>query len=174
MKKILIFILLICIINVNILPCYSKSVKVKSNLPIGFTVSEVKSSENAVVGETVAITIDEDVIVDGVKVFKAGGKGFLYINEVKKRAFWGQGGNITICRGKVFDTNGNSHRIEFTKQYVGKDTNWSVVVATLGIATIILCPLGLFAFVRGKDAKTTVNVPLEAFIIDEFVFNSNL
>ena len=65
-------------------------------------------------------------------------------------------------------------RVEFTKEYVGKDTTWSVVVATLGLATVILFPLGLFGFVRGKDAKTLMNVPLEAILIDEFYFTPAL
>lgn len=47
-------------------------------------------------------------------------------------------------------------------------------MATLGLATVILFPLGLFGFVRGKDAKTLMNVPLEANILDEFYFTPAL
>lgn len=174
MKKILVFTLILGFLNLNTLPCFSKTVKVKANTPIEFTVSELKSSADATVGEKVAITIDEDVVVNGVRVFKAGSKGYLYISETQKKAFWGQGGNITVSRGKVYDVHGNSHRIDFTKQYVGKDTTWSVVVASIGLATVILFPLGLFGFVRGKDAKTLTNVPLEAVLLDEFTFSSNI
>ncbi len=174
MKKIFVIVLLFSILNISILPCYAKTVKVQANTPIEFTVSEVKSSADAVVGEKVSITVDNDVIVNGVKVFKTGAKGYLLVNDVQKRAFWGQGGKIIVTRGKVFDANGQAHRIEFTKEYVGKDTTWSVVVATLGIATVILFPLGLFGFVRGKDAETLMNVPLEANILDEFYFTPAL
>lgn len=174
MKKILILVLLFGLININILPCYAKTVKVRANTPVEFTVSEVKSSADTAVGEKVSITVDSDVIVNGVKVFKTGAKGYLLVNDVQKRAFWGQGGKIIVTRGKVFDANGQAHRIEFTKEYAGKDTTWSVVVATLGLATVILFPLGLFGFVRGKDAKTLMNVPLEANILDEFYFTPAL
>lgn len=174
MKKIFILFLLISFLNIDILPCYAKTVKVKANTPVTFTVSEVKSSADTTEGEKIAISIDEDVIVNGVSVFKTGGKGFLYINEVQKRAFWGQGGKIIITKGKIYDANGTARRIEFTKEYVGKDTTWSVVVATLGLATIILFPLGLFGFVRGKDAKTVPNIQLEATTLDEFNFTPSL
>ncbi len=174
MKKILILVLLLGLININTLPCYAKTVKVRANTPVEFTVAEVKSSADTAVGEKVSITVDNDVVVNGVKVFKTGAKGYLLVNDVQKRAFWGQGGKIIVTRGKVFDVNGQAHRIEFTKEYAGKDTTWSVVVATLGLATVILFPLGLFGFVRGKDAKTLMNVPLEANILDEFYFTPAL
>ena len=80
MKKILVFTLILGFLNLNTLPCFSKIVKVKANTPIEFTVSELKSSADATVGEKVAITIDEDVVVNGVRVFKAGSKGYLYIS----------------------------------------------------------------------------------------------
>lgn len=83
------------------MPCYAKIVKVKANTPVEFTISEVKSSADTTAGEKIAITVDQDVIVDGVKVFKTGAKGFLYINDVQKRAFWGQGGKIIVTRGKI-------------------------------------------------------------------------
>ena len=138
MKKILILVLLLGLININTLPCYAKTVKVRANTPVEFTVAEVKSSADTAVGEKVSITVDNDVVVNGVKVFKTGAKGYLLVNDVQKRAFW------------------------------------SVVVATLGLATVILFPLGLFGFVRGKDAKTLMNVPLEANILDEFYFTPAL
>lgn len=174
MKKIFILTLLLGILNINLLPCYAKTVKVKANTPVEFTITEIKSSADTTAGEKISIKVDQDVVVNGIKVFKTGAKGFLYINEVQKKAFWGQGGKIIVTRGKVYDSNGTAHRIEFTKEYVGKDTTWSVVVATLGIATVILFPLGLFGFVRGKDAKTLMNVPLEATTIDEFYFTPAL
>ena len=174
MRKFFISILILLFLNINVMPCYAKIVKVKANTPVEFTISEVKSSADTTAGEKIAITVDQDVIVDGVKVFKTGAKGFLYINNVQKRAFWGQGGKIIVTRGKIYDANGQARRVEFTKEYVGKDTTWSVVVATLGLATVILFPLGLFGFVRGKDAKTLMNVPLEAILIDEFYFTPAL
>lgn len=44
MKKILILVLLLGLININTLPCYAKTVKVRANTPVEFTVAEVKSS----------------------------------------------------------------------------------------------------------------------------------
>lgn len=174
MKKIFVIFLLMAFLNINILPSYAKTVKVKANTPVEFTVSEVKSSADTTVGEKVAIIVDEDVIVNGVKVFKTGDKGFLYINDVQRKAFWGQGGKIIITRGKIYDANGTARRIEFTKEYIGKDSTWSVVVATIGLGSIILFPLGLFGFVRGKDAKTVPNIQLEATTLDEFNFTPSL
>lgn len=172
MKKILILVLLLGLININTLPCYAKTVKVRANTPVEFTVAEVKSSADTTVGEKVSITVDNDVVVNGVKVFKTGAKGYLLVDDVQKRAFWGQGGKIIVTRGKVFDANGQAHRIEFTKEYAGKDTTWATVLASAGI--VILFPLALFAFVKGKDAKTLMNVPLEANILDEFYFTPAL
>lgn len=67
MKKIFVIFLLMAFLNINILPSYAKTVKVKANTPVEFTVSEVKSSADTTVGEKVAIIVDEDVIVNGVK-----------------------------------------------------------------------------------------------------------
>ena len=57
MKKILILVLLLGLININTLPCYAKTVKVRANTPVEFTVAEVKSSADTAVGEKVSITV---------------------------------------------------------------------------------------------------------------------
>ena len=41
MKKIFVIFLLMAFLNINILPSYAKTVKVKANTPVEFTVSEV-------------------------------------------------------------------------------------------------------------------------------------
>lgn len=87
MKKILILVLLLGLININTLPCYAKTVKVRANTPVEFTVAEVKSSADTAVGEKVSITVDNDVVVNGVKVFKTGAKGYLLVNDVQKERF---------------------------------------------------------------------------------------
>jgi len=172
MKNLIVVLLLLGILNINC--CYAKTVKVKSGTPIDFVMTKSVSSEDAVEGEKIPISVDDDVIIDGIKVFKKGDKGFLYISEVDDNAFWGRGGKIIIDRGKVFDTAGQEHRIEFIKQYAGKDVTWAPVVASLGLATIILFPLGLFGFVKGKSAKIRMNVPLECNTLDDFTFSEKL
>ncbi len=170
MKKILsIFLLMVFLFDI-VLPCYAKTVNVKAGTPIDFVITKSKSSSTAVEGERINISIDKNVIVKGVKVFETGGKGYLYVSEIKERGFWGEGGAISVNRGFFYDVNGNEHRIDFTERYVGKDKTWAAAIAAIGIYTIILCPLGLFAFVKGKDAQTKINVPLEAYILEEFDF----
>lgn len=100
MKKILILVLLLGLININTLPCYAKTVKVRANTPVEFTVAEVKSSADTAVGEKVSITVDNDVVVNGVKVFKTGAKGYLLVNDVQKRAFWDKAEKLLLLEVK--------------------------------------------------------------------------
>lgn len=149
----------------------AKSVKVPANTIVPFVLSEIKTSKNTFEGEKIKVAIDKDVKVNDVLVFKQGARGHIYVSQTEPKRFWGQGGRIILNRGYFIDRNGQERRVDFSKIYQGDDTTWSVVIASVGI---VLWPLLLFGFVKGKDAKTYQNVELEATVTDEFVFVEKL
>jgi hypothetical protein len=174
MKKFLSLFLLSVFVNFNLVITDAYAITVKKGTVVPFVMNETKTSSDVFAGEKIKGQVDRDVYVNGKLVFKKGSRAYFYVTDAQKKAFWGQGGKIVIDRGYISDVNGAEHRVDFSKQYQGQETTWSVVVATLGLATIVLFPLGLFGFVRGKDAKVVQNVELEAETLDAFNFVPNL
>ena len=95
-------------------------------------------------------TIKEDVIYKGVKIFQEGDKAILTVQDYEKAGFWGNGGELLVSNGYVYDTKGNKRKIMYSKKIEGKDKNWVKATCAAGI---ILWPLLLFGFVKGGEAK---------------------
>ena len=95
-------------------------------------------------------TIKDDVVYQGVTIFKSGDKAILTVQDFEKAGAWGVGGKLLVANGYAYDTKGNKRKISFTKQIEGHDKNWVKGTCAAGI---ILWPLLLFGFVKGGEAK---------------------
>lgn len=130
----------------------SADVKVPANLSVPINVSQKYTSKTVVAGGFIDAQIAEDVYVNDTLVFRKGDKAALNILSVKKAGFVGIPGEMVVSGGKVFDTNGDEHRIDFNQQLTGDEKTWPKVCLACGIF-IILAPIALFGFVKGGQAE---------------------
>jgi hypothetical protein len=167
MKKIIALFLMFAFCNV-----YSPvlaAVKVKSNTVVPITLEKMETSKTVIAGGTINAIVAEDVLVDGVKVFQEGDKAFLNVINVKKAGFVGIPGEMTISGGKVFDTKGVAHRVDYISQIEGEEKTWPKVMVGCGVF-IILAPLALFGFVKGGQAKMSPSTVIDTRITSEFTY----
>jgi hypothetical protein len=167
MKKIIALFCLVCFLGVTT-PAQA-AIKVKANTVVPITLEKLETSKTVMAGGTVNAIIAEDVIVDNVVVFKEGDKASLNIISAKKAGFVGIPGEITVSGGKVFDTKGVAHRVDYTTQIEGEEKTWPKVMLGCGVF-IILAPLALFGFVKGGQAKMLPATVIDTRITSEFTY----
>lgn len=174
MKKFLAtFLSIVFIFQFTLLPGCAKSVKIKSGttIPIAFNVEH--NSKNVAVGAKIEGTIDKDIIINDVLVFKKGDRATLNVAQVKKAGFVGIPGELTIAGGEIFDTNNTAHRIDFTRNFVGEEKTWPKVCLGCGLL-IILAPIALFGFVKGGQAEIKPFIPIEIKTAQDFEFTPEI
>lgn len=146
-----------------------KTVRVTANTVVPITVEKVETSKTVISGGSISAIIAEDVYVNNVKVFQEGDRASLNVISAKKAGFVGIPGEITISGGKVYDTKGIAHRVDYTAQLEGEEKTWPKVMLGCGIF-IILAPLALFGFVKGGQAKVLPTTIIDTRLISEFEF----
>lgn len=129
------------------------------------------TSEMLKSGVSIFVPIDDNVIIDGTLVFKKGDNVEIIIDECKKKGVAGNGGYIVIKKAYATDINGQKHPLRLNKKVKGKDKEWVPVCMMCGL-TVILAPLMLFGFVKGKSAVIYEGSILEATLEKGFAFNS--
>lgn len=164
MKKLLI-IMILSLFNMQINAF--ASIKVPENTEIMLVPAETITSRTA--GKQLKLKIKEDVLIDNVVIFKKDSKAFLKIVDTELASQMGVPGSIEICNGYVFDAKGSKHEVVIDKKIYGKEQVWAQVLFSIGL-TIILCPLCLFGFVKGTNAKISPENELEVMLKEEFVF----
>ena len=171
MKKILTSILLLMFFSLTFgrQAVSAKSVSVPADTEIWARLNHEYTSENVRSGNPISATLDHDIIIDNVVVFKKGSNVDIVIDEARKKGFAGNGGYIAIKKAVVTDTNGQEHIFNLQKKVVGKDKDWVPVCMMCGL-TVILAPLMLFGFVKGKSAVLHEGSILDATLEKGFVF----
>lgn len=93
------------------------------------------------------------------------------IDEARKKGFAGNGGYIAIKKAIATDTNGQEHTFTLNKKVKvkGKEREWVPVCMMCGL-TVILAPLMLFGFAKGKSAILHESSILDAALENGFVF----
>lgn len=169
MKKIVTFLLLIAFLNTQAI-CFAadNSVKVNGGINIPVVVTYLKTSKNTVAGEKINASVEEDIKINEVVVFKKGDKVTLNVADVKKSGFVGNPGEMLIVNGKIFDTNGDEHNIEYYHKITGEEKTYPKVL--LGVSLFFLWPLALFGFVKGGDAKVVQHAPIGVSLKSGFDF----
>ena len=142
------------------------AVQVPENTSIVLNLEKTVSSNENPSG-AIKAKIKDDVIIDGITVFKADDNATINIQDYEKAGAWGIGGELFLGNGYVYDVKGNKHKVLFSKKIEGKDKNWVKVTCCCGL---LLWPLLLFGFVHGNPAKVTTNVDLETTTAQSFDF----
>lgn len=172
MKKFISMLLLAAFLNVPG-AAFAKVVSVKSSTSIPITFAKEITSKTVESGQKAEAMIAEDVLVDGVLVFKKGDRAFLNVSDVKKAGFVGSPGQLFIINGQVYDVNGEMHGIDFNRKFVGEEKTWPKVCLGCGIF-IILAPIALFGFVKGGQAKITTGQVMDVNLRTDFAFTEQL
>ena len=166
MKKFLSILCLFCFTS-GILPV--QALTVKSNTVVPINIENRETSKTVVAGGSINAEIAEDVYINNTLVFKEGDKAFLNVLSAKKAGFVGIPGEMVISGGKVYDTKGVAHRIDYNTQIVGEEKTWPKVMVGCGVF-IILAPLALFGFVKGGQAEIMPTQIINTKITNDFVY----
>lgn len=164
MKK---FISLLCLIALFGMYSPALAVNVPANTSILISADELVTSKDTSI-QTINAKIIDDVTVNGVTVFKSGGKVTIDVSEIEKARCWGKEGKITLNNGFAYDVNGNKHRIMLSRNIYGETKTWP---KTCGVVSIFfLWPLALFGFVHGGQAQLNTNAQIETYLASQFEF----
>ncbi len=164
------FFTIFCLISfIGVFSPVSAAVQVPANLSVPINVSQKYTSKTVTSGGSVNAQIAEDVYVNNILVFKKGDKAALNILSAKKAGFVGIPGEMVISGGKVFDINGDEHRIDFNQQLTGDEKTWPKVCLACGVF-IILAPIALFGLVKGGQAEINPINNIDSRITTTFNF----
>lgn len=169
MKKIVSLVLLMSMINLYN-PVIAKIIDVKEGTRIPITVTTESTSKNVQAGQKINAIINEDVIINDVKVFKQGDNAIINVSDVKKAGFIGNAGEIQLINGEVIDINGNKHTVEYNQKITGEEKTYPKVL--LGASIFFLFPLALFGFVKGGQAKISPNKIIDVSVRNDFKFST--
>ena len=120
------------------------------------------NSKQSKVGDTVALGIAEDLIIDGVLVFPQGASGIGTITKVERSKSFGRDAKLEISFDSVQATDGSTVATLLGDK-AKKETKSLVTAAGASVAgMIILGPVGILggAFVNGKDADIPIGSQL--------------
>lgn len=117
------------------------------------------SSKTAAEGDSVDLTLDEDLKVDGVLVARAGTRALATVTNAKKAGMMGKGGelNIRLEHMKVGDT---KVRLRGSKGRQGDDK-----VGTAVALTVLFGPVGLLK--HGKNIDVKAGTPITAYVDED-------
>ena len=162
MKKILALFCLVAFCNLYT-PLAANALQVPADTEITLIATQGVTSKNP--NNTIPMNIKDDVVINGVTVFKADGRATLNVVDFEKAGFFGNPGEFTVSNGYVYDAKGNKHKVLLTQKFEGKDKTWVKATTAVGL---ILWPLLLFGFVKGNEAK--LNPSRELYVTTSSAF----
>jgi hypothetical protein len=117
------------------------------------------SSKTAAEGDSVDLTLDEDLKVDGIVVARSGTKALATVTNAKKAGMMGKGGelNIRLEHMKVSDTR---VRLRGSKSRQGDEK-----VGTAVALTVLFGPVGLLK--HGKNIDVKAGTPITAYVDED-------
>jgi len=128
------------------------TVNVADGTEVEIQLVNTASGEELKVGNFVDFTVNHDVVVDGVTVFKRDAPARAKITTAKKAGRWGRAGKLEWSMEHIQAADGNRVPARFTKRLTGDSKGGTVAVAAVA-TTIFLGPLGLFwGLKKGKPA----------------------
>lgn len=132
--------------------CFSAPASIPQNTTILVRTTQDVTSESISPKDNIKAELVSDFILDGEVLFPKGTKVLLFPSSVNKRGFAGKGGVIEIQNALITDIDGNQYPLTLRHNVQGDDKDW--VVACMGVFTIsiILIPLDVIGFIKGKSA----------------------
>lgn len=113
--------------------------------------------------------INENISVNGIPIFAKNTHVKIIVENYKKKRFLGRGGYIIIKKVIAEDINGQEHIFSLDKKIEGENRDWVIACTACGVF-IILAPLALFGFVKGKSAIISEDLIFNAYLDNSFTF----
>ena len=167
MNKILIFLLLLVFLTTTQLQAVA--INVPADTKVSINLEEQYTSEQINSDKIIPAVVSEDVILNNKVIFKKGDKANIMVSAYKKKRFFGRGGYIEIQDVIIKDTQNNEHVFSLSKRIEGGNREWVLVCITCGML-IILAPLVLCGFVKGKSAIITENTTFYTYLKNSFTY----
>jgi hypothetical protein len=120
------------------------------------------SSKTAALDDPVALSVTDDVVVNGVTVIHAGDHAVAYVSKVQHSGMLGKPGELSIRLDSLKD-NGTKVHLRGTKSREGDSKVGSTVVLT-----VLFGPIGLIK--HGKNIEINAGSPLTAYVSDDVIF----
>jgi hypothetical protein len=131
----------------------------KEGTEVNLTLAQTLSSKTAVVGDTVEMLLDQDLIVDKALVAKKGSRAVATVSNAKKAGMAGRGGELSLRLEylKAGDT-----RVKL-RGAQGKNGD-NKTGATVGL----VLAFGVLGFMKhGKQAEAKEGTPVKAYIDED-------
>gem|GEM_PF-849647 len=139
---------------------------VPAGTTIHVAVATPLSSSNAKVGDTFAIRVVDELVIDGMVILEKGASGQGTVAMVEGAGSNGHAGKLGLQYDFITASDGNKIKLSNT-QHTDQGEGQGGAASTATIATyLLLGPLGLFAhnFVRGKDLTIDEKTKLTAYV----------
>lgn len=134
-----------------------KTVELPANTVFKIALNDDVNSKLNQVGDTVAFTVQEDVMVNDVLVLPRGAQGSGVVTKVSRPKSFGRSGQLDISFDQVFSVDDESIPTVLGPESKDKLKMEAAAVGASTIGALALGPIGLVGglFVKGKD----VNLP---------------
>jgi hypothetical protein len=140
-------------------PAESAKVTLKEGTEVNLKLAQTLSSKTAVVGDTVEMILDQDLIVDTALVAKKGSRAVATVSNAKKAGMAGRGGELSLRLEylKAGDT-----RVKL-RGAQGKNGD-NKTGATVGL----VLAFGVLGFMKhGKQAEAKEGTPVKAYVDED-------
>ncbi|MCE3235394.1 MAG: hypothetical protein K0Q50_1574 [Vampirovibrio sp.] len=147
----------------------SRKIILEAGTRIPITIYNTVNSDNLKTGDMISVSVNENIKVNGILVFKKGSTGILNVSRSVKSGGHGKAGLLEISGGRVNDIYGNTYPINASLSSKGSSKRgWAIASSILGIL-VILVPFGLWvdgtpATIQGGqyiDAITTASAEVD-------------
>ena len=146
-------------------PAFAAVVAVPAGTPVSVVLDAPLSSASATVGQAIAITTAEPVVVGSSVVVPKGAHGVGVVKKVTKAKGKGAG-ELTIAFTYVLAADGTKIALSEVDHSSAGSANKGKASTAAVAATIALGPVGLFAhnMVKGKDVTLTTTQHFPSFV----------
>jgi hypothetical protein len=140
-------------------PDASGKYKLREGEDVSLQFAQDLNSKTAAEGDPVALTLVDDLKVNGVLVAKAGSKAFGEVSKAEKSGMMGKAGELSI-RLNYLKVGEEKIRLRGTKGKEGESGVTSTVVLT-----VLFGPIGLIK--HGKNVEIKQGQALHAYVADD-------
>jgi hypothetical protein len=123
----------------------AKEITVPAGTRVPISIYNSVSSDNLRTSDMISATIRQDVLSNGVLIFKHGDNATLNVEKARSSGGHGRAGLLSINGGRVWDTNGQEHPINLSVQAKGHSKRGGAIIATvLGVLFVFFIPFGIW------------------------------
>ncbi|WP_018249453.1 hypothetical protein [Orenia marismortui] len=135
----------------------AEKIRLSSGTPVLLQLNDTLTADTVNMGDEVALTVVQDVVVDGKVVIKAGSTAFATITAAEDNGFLGKAGKMGLKVNSVTTVDGTSVALSGTRFIQGEDKSTMSVV----VGVFICAP---FLLMKGEEAVIPANTTIQSRI----------